>query len=89
MANPTQYIFPVMSRHIENEQLVGLIDGNNVIFQTAGTYISGKISVYLNGLRQRMGVDMDYVELSDTQIEMNNAPLPGDTIHADYLKKSC
>ena len=87
MANPTQYIFPVQTRHVEGEQLVGVINGSNVSFQTASAFIPGKIAVYLNGLKQREGVGNDYTEISDTMIQMNNPPLPEDTVYADYLRR--
>ena len=88
MPNPRQYIFPVAFRHIENEELIGVINGANVMFQTNNNFISGHVHIYLNGLKLRPGVGNDYVELSENTIQMNYAPMSGDVIIADYLRKS-
>lgn len=80
-----QYIRPVQFRHVHDEVLIGIIDGNNKEFKTLNTYISGHITIYLNGLKQRIGEQNDFVEVSGDTIAFEQAPLPGDIIVADYL----
>lgn len=68
-----------------DEVLSGTIDGTNRIFSTSTAYRSEMISVFRNGLKYR-----DFTELSDTQIELAEAPLNAgftDLIEAIFIKK--
>jgi len=60
-----------------NEQVgiipTGTINGTNKIFTVPSAYVSGKIKVFRNGLRQKP-VD-DYTEVSTTSIEFVAAPV--------------
>jgi hypothetical protein len=84
-----QYIFPVQIRLVYNETMTGPVDGNNVTFQTINEFVPGSISVYLNGLKQREGLDNDFVFIDNNTIAMNNPPLAGDVLVCDYTKLSC
>lgn len=83
-----QYIFPVQLRHVYDETLVGAVDGVNKQFKTVHNFVDGYMTLYLNGLKQREGATNDYIEISDDTIEFQFAPLPGDIIVADYLRKN-
>ena len=87
MSPTTLFIYPVQLRIVNDESLSGAIDDSNVMFSTNYVFIPGTITVYLNGLRLRPGINNDYIELDDQTIEMNYAPLVGDVVMADYLRK--
>jgi hypothetical protein len=89
-----QAIFIAATRFRDQQGLVGPFDGVNVQFTTPGLelYLQNLpffgINVYLNG--QRMALLDDYVpvQLLGTgynAILMNEAPLPGDHLFADYI----
>lgn len=85
MSNPTQFIFPVQLRCVQNEVLNGPIDGVNVQFTTVNNFIPNSIQVYLNGLRQVEGPGNDFIIISSNTIQMLNPPLPGDVLISDYF----
>lgn len=58
----------------------GAINGVNKFFSVTFTFSTGKSKVYLNGIRQRLGVGFDYTELDGSTIEFTTAPLAGDHI---------
>jgi hypothetical protein len=64
------------------ETPTGTVNGSNTVFTTAATYVSGKISVYVNGIRQKKTTD--YTESSTTTITFTTAPSTGDVILVDY-----
>jgi hypothetical protein len=68
---------------IYDEIPAGDIDGTNKLFTIANEYISSKLTVYLNGLRE-----INFTEKSDTTFELNVAPLEGDCVTVDYIKRS-
>jgi hypothetical protein len=61
----------------------GAVNGVNTIFTTANTYKTGQLFVFLNGLRQKVGVD--YTETTGTTFTMTVAPTTGDVITVDYV----
>lgn len=67
--------------------LVGSVDGINQTFTVSqGSYVSGKIQVFLNGLIQLQGNSDDWKELSPASgtIQFNTAPLTGSIITVVY-----
>ena len=52
-----------------HEQLIGNVNGSNKIFQTSVPYVSGKISVFVNGIKEHY-----FTEISENQIELDEAP---------------
>lgn len=60
----------------------GSVDGSNDTF-TLPAFVSGSTGVYLNGLRQRSGVD--YAESSDTTITFTTPPAPGGLLGVDFV----
>jgi len=52
-----------------HEQLVGEINGVNKIFQTSVPYFSGKISVFVNGVKEHF-----FSELTENTIMLEEAP---------------
>jgi len=70
----------------KSEILSGSVDGINRVFATSFPYVSGKIDVYLNGLKE-----VYFVESSDTAITLDEAPKNDgfpDRIEAYYTLKS-
>lgn len=51
------------------EKLSGLIDGKNRVFTTSVPFVTGSISILLNGIKEKY-----FVENSNTQITMDSAP---------------
>ena len=86
MSGSAQYIRPYMIRDVADDILTGPIDGVNTVFCTTHIYESGTITLYLNGLKQTAGSGNDYVEGPGGCITMNNPPLPGDVLRADYKR---
>lgn len=72
---------------VENEDLLGAIDGNNTIFTTSFDYVSGSVKLYLNGIRQRRGPSNDFIESGPNEITMAEAPTSGDVLIVDYQKQ--
>ena len=52
----------------------GDINGINAVFTTPSSYVPGSLLVFLNGLAQTPGLSNDYVELTDTTFQFNEAP---------------
>jgi len=67
-----------------NDVPSGIIDGVNLEFTLSGNFISNTTQIYLNGLRQKIG--LDYTEVQPNKISFLEAPLSGYTILADYIK---
>jgi hypothetical protein len=70
---------------IFNGTVTGAINGVNTVFTTASNFTAGKTRLYLNGLRQKLGVGDDYTETAPNQITFTNPPQVGDTIIIDYF----
>lgn len=68
---------------IMGEEPAGAVDGVNKTFTTEFNFLSGKIGVYVNGLRQRKS---DYHETGTNQISIDDAPQTGDAVQVDYIK---
>jgi hypothetical protein len=61
---------------------VEIPNGTTTIFTLSHPFLPDSLCVYVNGLRQRPTID--YVVLTATQFQFTTAPLPGDSILADY-----
>lgn len=57
------------------------------VFTASGRYKAGSISVWMDGLRMSKGNDSDFVEHSDTQIQMNRAVTMNNKLIFEYLPK--
>lgn len=66
---------------VTNETPAGAINDANTLFTTANSFTD--LDVYLNGLRQRLGVD--YTVTSSNAFTMATPPSAGDTLTVDYL----
>lgn len=67
---------------VTNETPFGTINGTNRVFQTAQSFVSPNLAVYLNGVRQR--INQDFAITTSISFTMTNAPLVGDTLNVDY-----
>lgn len=76
-----------LAQHIYNEVMTGAIDNANTVFTTAVVFATGKLRVYLNGVRQILGDD--YTVTGTDEITMTFPPkaAPGnpDVLTCDYL----
>jgi hypothetical protein len=61
----------------------GFIDGVNKDYFTDYNFPGNSLWVYLNGLRQKSG--LDYTIISGNNFSMTDAPLPGDMLTVDYI----
>lgn len=71
-----------------NEVMTGLLNSVNDIFTTINPYNALSIGVYLN--KQRLVLDIDYIELSDNSIQIIAPaliPISTDTLLCDYCVK--
>ena len=67
------------------ESMGGIIDGSNRNFTTSIPFVSGTISVFINGLKET-----HFIELSDKEIILDTAPKNTgftDTIETMFTKK--
>jgi len=70
------------------EDLIGVIDGVNRIFQTASKYVSGTIKIVWNGqVYENTDDRAGWTEIDDGTIEFIEAPLVGDILQAFYQDK--
>lgn len=60
---------------IRHEQATGAVNGINVVFTTAFSYIPTTLQVFLNGLEQ-FNPD-DFIELSGNSFQFTNPPIGG------------
>lgn len=58
----------------------GAINGVNKIFTVTKPFMTNKSKVYLNGVRQFLGLGADYTELGNATIEFTSAPVTNDRI---------
>lgn len=68
-------------QHIFDEPLTGLINGLNLIFTTANNFNSDGIEILYNGLHEN-----NYSITASNEITLTEAPLPGDSLHSNYIK---
>jgi len=66
-----------------NETPTGTVDGSNAVFTTAHAFQPGSTAVYINGLRERLGVG--YTETTSTSLTFSQPPTSGDELIIDYL----
>lgn len=82
-----QIIRPLLSKHVDNEQPTGLVDGANTGFATAFKFENSTLKVYLNGLKLSPGIGNDYTVSDNQNFVMNYPPETGDVIVVDYLRQ--
>lgn len=69
------------ANEIRNETPTGDVNGTNVTFVLANTPTSGKLQLYLNGVRQKLNSDFT---LSTATITFVEAPQEDSVLLADY-----
>lgn len=76
-----------LAQHIYNEVMTGTIDGSNKVFTTAATFATGKLRVYLNGVRQILGDDYTVTDVDEITFTFAPKGSPGnpDVVTCDYL----
>jgi hypothetical protein len=76
-----------LSEHIYNEVMTGTIDSSNTVFTTAVAFATGKLRVYLNGVRQVLGDDYTVTDTDEITFTFAPKSAPGnpDVITCDYL----
>lgn len=76
-----------LAQHIYNEVMTGTIDGSNTVFTTAATFATGKLRVYLNGVRQILGDDYTVTDVDEITFTFAPKAAPGnpDVVTCDYL----
>ena len=68
---------------IYNEQPAGLINGSNNSFTTASNFQPGKVSVFINGLLQK--IITHYQTTGNNTILLNDSLTVGDQIQVNYI----
>lgn len=75
-----------LSKFIENETPTGVVDGINPIFTSLNPFVPGTVNVFLNGLKQDLGID--YSTSGSTTIRfIVTAPLVTEKVSIDYIKQ--
>ena len=74
-------------RYVFGENPMGDVDGVNKIFTTEYDFVESSLEIFLNGLRLDEGVDRDYLLDGDNKFIMNDAPIGGDDLTVNYVKK--
>lgn len=75
-----------LKKIVTEEDLSNQVDGANLAFTLASTFVTGTVKVYLNGLRQQKGAGKDYNETGSNEITFSIAPEIGDILLVDYIK---
>ena len=68
---------------IYNEQPAGLINGSNNVFTTASSFQPGKVSVFINGLMQK--IITHFQTTGNNTILLNDSLTVGDQIQVNYI----
>jgi hypothetical protein len=71
---------------VRNESPIVDPEGDGTVFLTNYEYVPNTLVVSLNGLRQKEGVDHDYVELGGSKLKFNYPIMEDDTVVCDYIK---
>lgn len=77
------YLITISTTKVFNEVPSGAIDNSNTIFTLTNSVNDSKISLYLNGVRQKYGIDYS---VSGNIITFVEPPYFGDIIIVDYEK---
>lgn len=72
-------------RFVDKEIPGGLINSDNTVYTLAYTPIPGSEHLYLNGLLQDSGEDLDYT-IVDSTITFHDAPIEGMTLKCSYRR---
>jgi hypothetical protein len=76
-----------LAQHIYNEVMTGTIDSANKVFTTAAAFATGKLAVYLNGVRQVLGDDYTVTDVDEVTMTFAPKSAQGnpDILTFDYL----
>jgi hypothetical protein len=76
-----------LAQHVYNEVMTGTIDSSNTVFTTAVAFATGKLRVYLNGVRQILGDDYTVTDVDEITFTFAPKSAPGnpDIVTCDYL----
>jgi hypothetical protein len=69
-----------------NETPAGALNGVNMTFTLSHSFIAGSTQVYLNGMRQRLGVGWDYTESAPNQVVFSSPLVSTDSLIVDYRR---
>lgn len=76
-----------LSQHVYNEVATGTIDSSNKVFTSAANFATGKLRVYLNGVRQILGDDYTVTDVDEITFTFAPKGAQGnpDIVTFDYL----
>ncbi|HOM04369.1 MAG TPA: hypothetical protein PLU67_02625 [Candidatus Kapabacteria bacterium] len=80
---PQRVIVPI-AELIREEKPVGVIDGNNKVFEASEEMVEASVEVFLNGLRL---VREDHFAVNGKIITLSEAPIAGDDLIVKYIKE--
>jgi hypothetical protein len=70
---------------VVDEPLAGVKNNSNQLFTTFFPYVSGKIILFMNGVKLTKGLTLDYIEINPTTIQLNDPPESTDLLEATYF----
>lgn len=76
-----------LAQHVYNEVATGAINNVNTVFTSAVAFATGKLRVYLNGVRQILGDDYTVTDVDEITFTFAPKAAPGnpDIVTFDYL----
>jgi hypothetical protein len=69
-----------------NSEFTGVQDNTNTVFTLPDEFITNSTRVYVNGIRQKIGIGNDYIENNNT-IVFAFPPDSTDNLIIDYIKE--
>ena len=74
----------VAAKNPFKETLIPSSDGVTQKFYTSQNYKSGSVALWLNGIKKIQPWEDGFTETGSKEITMNEAPLTGDSVQAEY-----
>jgi len=75
-----------ISKIKDNVDLSSQIGAGNKVFTLPSNYLTGHVKLYLNSLKQEVGVGKDFEETGPAEVTFTVAPEAGDSLIADYIE---
>lgn len=76
------------SSFVSDETPTGLVNSSNTSYSASGSYTSGTLEVFINGLKQIRNTDYTETTPSTGAFTMTTAPTTGDIIRVNYMNNA-
>lgn len=82
-SRPQRVIVPI-AELLREEKPVGVVDGNNKVFEASEEMVEASVEVFLNGLKL---VREDHFAVNGKTVTLSEAPKVGDDLIVKYIKE--